>query len=145
MRQPRPQVTIRRMMIAVGLAGMVLAVARFIFIDNRPMDILFAAISALEGHSTIYAKGYAESKFRSLHVGMTARQVEDILGAPLERGHWMDTGDTGVGQPVTVGEGTLSDLWYYTVAGKARGSYWRREVWLRNGVVHQLDGTYYLD
>ena len=26
-----------------------------------------------------------------------------------------------MGQPVTVGEGNLSDIWYYTAAGKARG------------------------
>jgi hypothetical protein len=145
MRQPRPQVTIRRTMIAVAIAGIALAVARFLFIDNRPMDIVFAAISALEGHSTVYAKGYSESKFRSLRVGMTARQVEDILGAPLGRGQWMDTGDTGVVRPLTPEEGTPHDIWDYTAAGKARGNYWRREVWFRNGVVHQLDRTYYLD
>jgi hypothetical protein len=133
------------MMIAVGIAGVVLALVKFLFVDNRPMDILLASISALEGHSTVYAKGYSESKFRSLRVGMTAQEVEQIMGAPLERGEWMDTGDTVVGQPVTVGEGTPSDIWYYSAAAKARGDYWRREVWYRNGLVHQLDGTYYLD
>jgi len=133
------------MMVMVAVAGIVLAVAKFLFIDNRPTDILFAAISTLEGHSTVYAEGYSESKFRSLRVGMTARQVAEVMGPPLERGHWMDSGDTGVGQPITPGEGIPSDLWYYTGAGKARGNYWRREVWFRNGVVYRTDGTYYLD
>ena len=132
-------------MIAVAIAGIAMAVARFLVIDNRPMDILFAAISAIDGHSTVYAKGYSESKFRLLRVGMTARQVEDTLGAPLERGHWMNAGDTPVGRRLTVAEGTLTDTWYYTAAGKEGGNYWRREVWFRHGVVHHLNGTYYLD
>jgi hypothetical protein len=144
-RQPRPRITIRRMMVMVAVAGIVLAVAKFLFIDNRPTDILFAAMFGLQGHSTVYGEGYSESKFRSLRVGMAAQQVEDALGPPLARGHWMDTGDTGVGQPITPEEGTRSDIWYYTGPGKARGNYWRREVWFRNGVVYRTDGTYYLD
>ncbi len=145
MRQPRLRFTIRRLMVMVAVAGMVLAVAKLLFIDNRPTDFLFAAISALEGHSTIYAEGYSESKFRSLRVGMTAAQVEAVMGAPLSRGHWMDSGDAGVGQPITPVEGTLSDLWYYTRPARARGNHWRREVWFRNGVVYRADSTYYLD
>ncbi len=86
MRQPCPQVTIRRMMIAVAIAGIALAVARLLFIDYRPMDVLLAAISALEGHSTVYVKGYSESKFRSLRVGMTARQVRRHLGRAAGEG-----------------------------------------------------------
>jgi hypothetical protein len=145
MRLPRLRFTLSRMMVAVAVAGIVLAFAKFLFIDNRPIDILIAAISALDGHSTVYSEGYSESKFRSLRLGMTARQVEDIVGPALERGHWMDSRDTGAGQPTTPGEGNLSDLWYYTRAGKARGNYWRREVWFRDGVVYRTDSTYYLD
>ena len=88
MRRLRLRFTVRRMMVAVAIAGIVLAFAKTLFIDNRPTDILFAAISALEGHSTVYAKGYSESKFRATRVGMTVRQVEDIMGPPLERGQW---------------------------------------------------------
>ncbi len=72
------------MMVVVAIAGIVLAFAKYLFIDNRPGDILAAAIAALDGHYTVYAKGYSESKFRSLRVGMTARQVEDIMGPPLD-------------------------------------------------------------
>ena len=49
------------------------------------------------------------------------------------------------GGPIAVGEGELDDVWYYTRAGKVRGNFWRRVVLFRNGVVHQLDSTYYLD
>ena len=142
MRQPRLRVTVRRMMVTVAVAGIILASAKSLFIDNRPSDILMAAISALEGHFTVYAKGYSESKFRSLLVGMTARQVEDIMGPPLESGQWQVPGGSGL---ITPGEGILDDLWHYTRAGKARGNYWQREVWFRNGVVYCTDSTYYLD
>jgi hypothetical protein len=87
--------------------------------------------------------GYSESKFRALRVGMTARQVEHIMGPPLARGQWQVP--DGRGGPVTVGEGELDDLWYYTRAGKVRGNFWRREVWFRNGAVYTIDSTYYLD
>ncbi len=130
------------MMVAVALAGVVLAFAKALFIDNRTRDILFATISALEGHLTVYAKGYCESKFRSLRVGMTVRQVEDIMGPPLKRGQWMVPAGNG---PITPGEGILDDLWYYTDGGKARGNYWRREVWFRDGVVRSTESTYYRD
>ena len=142
MRQPRLRVTVRRMMVTVAVAGIVLAFAKFLFIDNRPIDVLAAAISALDGHSTVYAEGYSESKFRSLRVGMTARQVEDLMGPPLERSQWQIPSGGG---PITPGEGILDDLWHYTRAGKARGNYWQREVWFRNGVVYRTDSTYYLD
>jgi hypothetical protein len=142
MRRLRLRVTVRRMMVVVAVAGLVLALAKSLFIDNRPRDILFATISALEGHSTVYAKGYSEYKFRSLRVGMTARQVEAIMGLPLGRGQWMVHSGSG---PITTGEGILDDLWYYTCAGKARGNYWRTEVSFQNGVVYGTDSTYYLD
>lgn len=143
MRRLRPRFTIRRILVAVAIAAIVMAFARALFIDNRPSDILFAAISALEWHFTVYAKGYSESRFRSLRVGMTVREVEDIMGPPLATGKWQVP--DGRGGPVTAGQGELDNLWYYTRAGKVRGNLWRREVWYRNGVVDSVDGTYYLD
>jgi hypothetical protein len=142
MRPPRTRVTIRRMMAAIAVAAIVLALAKSLFIDDRPRDVLAAAISALDGESTVYAGGYSESKFRSLRVGMTARQVEDVMGPPLARGRWMDS---DASRPATPGEGIPNDIWYYTRAGKAGGNYWRRDVWFRDGLVHEMDGTFYLD
>jgi hypothetical protein len=57
------------MMVAVAIAGIVLAFAKPLFVDNRPGDILAATISALDGHSTVYVKGYSESKFRCFASG----------------------------------------------------------------------------
>ena len=125
MRRPPSRLTIRRMMIAVVVAAVALALARFLFIDNRPGDILWAAISAPGGHFTVYADGYSESRFRSLRAGMTVREVEDIMGPPLTKGQWQVPDGSGLTTP---GEGVLDDIWYYSRAGKARGSYWRRDV-----------------
>ncbi len=142
MRLPRPRVTIRRMMVATAVAAIVAAAAKSLLVDNRPRDILAAAISAPDGEYTVYAGGYSESKFRSLRAGMTVRQVEEIMGPPLDRGRWMDSDAAG---PTTAGEGIPQDIWYYTRAGKARGDYWRREVWFRDGLVYHTEGTYYMD
>jgi hypothetical protein len=143
MRRSRLRFTVRRMMFAVAIAGIILAFAKALFIDNRPGDILIAAICALEGHFTVYAKGYGESKFRSLRVEMTVRQVEEIMGPPLARRQWQVP--DGRGGPVTAGEGVLNETWYFSRAGKARGNYWRREVRFRNRVVYRIDSLYYVD
>jgi hypothetical protein len=143
MRRSRLRFTVRRMMFAVAIAAIVLAFAKILFIDNRPIHILLAAISALDGHFTVYAKGFSESKFRSLRVGMTVRQVEEIMGPPLATGKWQVP--DGRGGPVTPGEGDLDNFWNYTRAGKVRGNFWSREVLFRNGLVDRIESTYYLD
>jgi hypothetical protein len=142
MRQPLPRRTIRRMMVGIAIAGIALAVAKSFFIDNRPRDLLFAAISALEGHSTVYAPGYSESGFRSLRAGMTARQVEEILGPPLVISQWFDPPP---GRPTVPGEGTPGVVWSYTRPRKARGNYWLRWVFFRDGLVHGTETTYWVD
>src|SRR5262245_37431770 len=75
MRRLRLRITVRRMMVAVAIAAIVVSVAKSLFVDNRPGDVLFAIVATLCGrHSTEYAIGYSESGFRSLRVGMTVRQ-----------------------------------------------------------------------
>jgi hypothetical protein len=139
---PRPKFPVRTILAAVAVIAMTLASAKSLFIDNRPQDVLFAVISVLDGDFTVYVKGYSESKFRSLRVGMTAGQVEDIMGPPLSVGQWQEPVP---GQPITPGDGPLHDLWRYTRSGKAMGNYWEREVWFKNGVVHNIERTFYLD
>jgi hypothetical protein len=141
---PRARFATRPILAAVVVAVAILALAgaKTLFIDNRPRDVLFAAISALDGDFTVYAEGYRESGFRSLRVGMTARQVEDVMGPPLSVGRWQEPVP---GQPITPGAGPLNDLWSYTRAGKARGNYWQREVWFKDGVVYSIEISFYLD
>ena len=137
---------VRRIMVLIAIVGVVLALAKYFFIENRPRDILAAALGALDGEYTVYAKGYSEHRFRSIRVGMSIRQVEEIMGPPLEKGRWQVRSGSG---PVTPGVGPLDDIWYYTRGGKhvpgRTASYWRRAVLFRNGIVWGMDSTYWLD
>jgi hypothetical protein len=141
-KSPRMRFTIRRMMVMVAIAALVLVVVKTLFIDIRPRDLLIVAISLLDGsHSTIYADGYSESSFRSIRVGMPMCEVEVIMGPPLYKGQWI----VGVpGQPVLL-DGPRDDYWSYTRAGKVRGDYWQRQVFFRNGIVHSTESSYYMD
>jgi hypothetical protein len=62
------------------------AFTKYLCIDNRPADLLAAAIGALDGEYTVYADGYNESKFRSIRVGITARQGRGDHGAAPDEG-----------------------------------------------------------
>jgi hypothetical protein len=137
---------VRRIMVLVAIVGVVLALAKYFFIESRPRDILAAALGALDGEYTVYAEGYSEYSFRSIRVGMSIRQVEEIMGPPLEKGQWQVPSGSG---PVTPGVGPLDDIWHYTRGGKhvpgRAASYWQRAVFFRNGVVWRMDSTYLLD
>jgi hypothetical protein len=137
---------VRRIMVLVAIVAVVLALAKYFFIDNRPEDILKAGLAALDGEYTVYAEGYTEYGFRSIRVGMSIRQVEEIIGPPLEKAKWQVPSGSG---PVTPGVGPVDDIWYYTRGGKhvpgRMASYWYRAVFFRNGVVWRVDSFYLLD
>jgi hypothetical protein len=126
MRLSRVRFTVRRMMVVVVALGIVLALARSVFIEDSP-DQLLPAI--LLGHSTIYAPGYNESRFRAIRVGMTVSQVERLVGYPLERR-----------EP---GWGVGDDLWLYT--WKRSGHFRRRWVVFLNGKVVEVINDFYVD
>ena len=68
-----PRVTIWRFVAAtVGLGACLGLTCRFF--DTR----------------TFYSQGYSETKFRSVREGMTAEQVEAVMGPPLEKIPWQD-------------------------------------------------------
>ncbi len=115
---------------------------KHVFINNRPRDVFLATLSGLFGQRTFYAAGYSESKFRSLRVGMTPRQVEDIMGPPLFKGQWQETIP---GRPIIPEEGPLHERWGYSRAAKPMGDYWMREVWFKDGVVYSFERGFYLD
>jgi hypothetical protein len=146
MRRPRVRFKVRSMMVAVAIAGVVVAFTKYLCIDNRPADVLAAAIGALDGEYTVYANGYSESKFRSIRVGMTVRQVEAIMGPPLMKGLWQVPNGSG---PFTPGVDPLHEVWHYARGGKhvqyRTASHWRRAVLFRYTVVWRTDSTYYID
>ncbi len=128
----------------VGLVGWLLIVGtKSLFIDNSPSDVFFATICRFDGDFTVYAPGYREARFRSLRLGMTSAEVEATVGPPLTIGQWQVTPS---GQPITPGADPLEPMWHYSRAGKLRqGSYWRREVWFRGGVVSQIVDGFHVD
>jgi hypothetical protein len=124
----------RQVTAAVALCGLVSAFARYISVDNSPEELLRCTISAIEGELTVYTIGYKEFKFRSLRVGMTVSQVEDIMGPPLARSEWARI----PGNP----EG---DVWSYTRPYKPHGDYWTRGVFFRDGIISYIQSEYYTD
>jgi hypothetical protein len=133
-------------MVLVAIVGVVLALAKYLFIENRPRDILAAALGALDGEYTVYAEGYSEYRFRSIRVGMSIRQVEEIVGPPLGKGQWQVPSGSG---PVTPGVGPMDVIWYYTRGGRhvpgRTPCYWQRAVRFRSDTVWEIDSTYWLD
>ena len=59
---------VRRIMVLVAIVAVVLALAKYFFIENRPRDILAAALGALGGEYTVYAEGFSEYSFRTIRV-----------------------------------------------------------------------------
>ena len=146
MREPRLRFKIRTMMVAVAIAGVDVAVAKYLCIDNRPADLLAAATGALDGEYTVYADGYSESNFRSIRVGMTMHQVEAIMGPPLMKGLWQVPNGSG---PFKPGLDRVDEVWHYARGGKhvqyRTASHWRKAVLFRHAIVLGTDSTYYID
>lgn len=133
---------VRHALIAGAGAFYFLWCVKYLFIDNRPLDVLLAAVSTLDGEFTVYRDGFRESAFRSLRVGMTARQVEDIMGPSLDVGQWSETLQV---QPLLLEVGRSHASWGYTRPGRPMGDYWRREVWFKDGAVHHLERGFHVD
>jgi hypothetical protein len=112
----RPRFTVRRMMIGVGCLGLCLWVT-------------FRELPFGGNLGTIYSKGYDETKFRSLRAGMSAREIESIMGSPLKKVPM--TGDY--------------ELWYYSDQVNALSSYWRRWVYVRHGKAMEVVNVYWVD
>jgi outer membrane protein assembly factor BamE (lipoprotein component of BamABCDE complex) len=128
MRLPRTRISIRQLLVATAVLGVIVAFVRFVFIDNSPDQLL---ASAILGESTVYAKGYSEHRFRTIKVGMTASQVEAIMGTPLRKGLHPAFG--------------LPDPWFYTYHEDMTANYKRRWVVFNNGKVVNVINDFWVD
>jgi hypothetical protein len=128
MRFPHLRLTVRQMMLAVAAFGLALALARRVFVEDWPDQLL---LSAYFGDGTVYARGYDESKFRAIRIGMTAPQVERLAGLPLRRmtPYWPGA----------------DDLWLYTDFSQRRTCHRRRWVIFRDGKVVEVRNDFYVD
>ncbi len=116
----RPRLTVRRMMIGVACLGLGLAGTRFVL-----RELPFGG-----GLGTIYSKDYDETKFCSLRAGMSAREIESIMGHPLKKVQF--TGDD-------------HELCYYSDQTNAVSSFWRRWVYVRQGKATEIINDYWID
>jgi outer membrane protein assembly factor BamE (lipoprotein component of BamABCDE complex) len=126
MRFPRVRLTVRRMMLVVAALGLTLAMARRVFVADWPDQLL---LSICFGDGTVYAKGYDESRFRAIRIGMTASQVEMLVGPPLPRPSWWPE----------------DDVWFYTFFSQQRTSHRMRRVVFRDGKVVEVINAFYVD
>jgi hypothetical protein len=78
---------------------------------------------------TYYSKGYSENKFMSLRVGMTSKEVEAVMGPPLEKIPWQD--------------GRV--LWTYSDRDDDTCDFWRRWVLFKNDRVDDVVSDYWDD
>jgi hypothetical protein len=80
------------------------------------------------GDDTKYAQGYSHEKFLSIKIGMTEKEVINILGEPLMR--W---------EP----EKQLLGLQYSDTPSS--WNYHLRQVYLKDGFVKEVIGYFYID
>ncbi|MBR4188583.1 MAG: hypothetical protein IKQ55_01315 [Kiritimatiellae bacterium] len=116
--------------------GVVLAGMRVLFAwpHARSAGDWVQYLAAMTEDSTLYAEGYDEKAFRSLRPGMSAGEVEDVLGEPL----WRREG----------GEGR--EVWAYSSTRGAGcvtcpdGFFWKRwVVFGSDGKVLETESAYW--
>jgi hypothetical protein len=86
------------------------------------------------GFGTVYAPGYSEDRFQRLRVGMTASEVEAIVGRPLGRSDW-GSGPTP----------TAQELWQYSSHHDHTANFWRRWALVENGKVVHVFNDFWVD
>jgi hypothetical protein len=122
-RIPRQRLTVRGLMVIVLLIGIHLATVRAL-LSREP----------LFGFSTFYSEGYSETRFLTLRVGMSDREVEAIVGRPLRKVPWnqhMGPHD--------------EEMWQYSDRPDDTANYWRRWVLFENGKVVAVINDFWLD
>ena len=88
-----------------------------------------AIYNLIEPEETIYTAGYDEQKFESIKTGMTADQVNKLMGEPLKR---IDVDGHRV-------------IWLYSKQGPHDTNYKIRNVWLQENKVVRIDRSFFVD
>ncbi len=90
-------------------------------------SVLDGAVGTWWGHDTVFSKGYSEEGWDDVHVGMTAQEVESVLGKPLEKDVWGS-----------------DEEWSYSKS-RGFGSYFKRDIFFIDRKVMEKDGSFWLD
>ena len=120
MRLPRPRFTVRRLMVGVICTAFFFGIVRALIL-NDPMF----------GMGTVYSENYDETKFQSLHAGMTLKEVEAIMGKPLKIVSWKVP--------------TTGEVWKYSDQPNIISNFWRRWVEFQDGKVAEVIIDYWVD
>jgi len=89
-------------------------------------DLFFACLIKSD---TIYTPDYSDSKWNSLRTGMTADQIQSILGEPFSKSSLLNTDAHG------------KSVWSYSRSPTGISN-WKREVQLEVGKVVGFDGRF---
>ena len=96
---------------------------------HSPTESIMEELLLLIIGDTEYARGYSQSKFEQVTIGMCAEDVRSLLGDPLPHGNH---------------GGSTSTCWIYTQS-PTDTHYRRRWIRLEDGVVTQIDAFLYFD
>ena len=91
--------------------------------------VIFAWFTFLRCGPTYYSEGYSEGKFLRLREGMTTREVEAIIGRPLEQ--------------VSQADGRV--LWTFSNRENYTCSFEMRWVYFKGGVVSAIANIHWED
>jgi len=126
-------VTIKLILLIVIFPPMLMALfANFPSLDNSPANVLELLLLP----DTKYSSGYTDKKFESISIGMTERQVLDILGEPLTR--WRPYQNTNFKD-----KKHFVGLQYSESPSSTH--YRLRQIYLDSGIVAEKKNYFYID
>jgi hypothetical protein len=117
MRLPRVRFTTKGMIFAVAWLGVCFG------------GILACiSIDPFTGLGTVYSERYSEARFNGLRPGMTAGDVEAIMGPPLKKVAW-----------------NSQEMWLYSNQPHSTANFWRRWVYLQDGRTTTIINDFWVD
>lgn len=107
-----------------------------VFFENFSVKSPHKVVTLILQPDTNYSSGYTDEKFESISIGMTEKQVMDILGEPLTR--WRPYRNTKFQD-----KEHFVGLQYSESPGS--GHYNLRQIYLDNGKVAEIKSYFYID
>lgn len=83
------------------------------------------------GYYTVYSPSYNESRFDSIMIGMSSRQVEAIMGSPLKKTFQVYQGG--------------DEMWAFSDQPTITSDYWRRWIIFEKGRASVIVKDFWLD
>lgn len=128
----------------VFIIGFVLVVFSIIVFNYFLLDGLSGwIISYIDTSDTVYAQNYSDAKYRFVNKGSKAEEVFSLLGPPLKAWVYLNGEWNKCRYEVAFNTNTIvSCEWSYSPSG---GSYHRRSIEFKKGIVVAKQSEYYID